>query len=124
MRHANNLYIKFWRNNIFLNLTSSRGKLIFKCSCGYMSREQQKNKLTAFIYLVKLLKSSIKILRNRKINLILEGAVNAARLNLVYKHLLSCRLLIVLVKTISKIPHNGCRAKVKRTKLRKRSYLV
>jgi len=123
MKKANNLYIKFWRNNIFLNLTTFNGRLLFKCSCGYIKVEQQKNLISALVYLIKLMKINAKLRGNHNINVILEGALNSSRVDLVYNQLLKWEFIIIFVKVVDKIPHNGCRSKVKHTKLRKRTYL-
>ena len=122
-KQANNLYIKFWRNNIFLNLTTSKNKLIFKCSCGYIKNSQQGNLISSMIYLIKLLKINANLRGNYNLNLILEGAFNVARIELVYNQLLAWQFVIVFMRLVDKIPHNGCRSKVKKTNLRERRYL-
>jgi len=119
----NNLYIKFWRNNIFLNLTTSKNKLIFKCSCGYIKNIQQGNLISSLVYLIKLLKINTKLKGNYKLNLILEGAFNVSRIELVYNQLLAWNFFIVFMRVVDKSPHNGCRSKTKKTKLRERRYL-
>lgn len=121
--HPNNLYIKFWRNNIFLNLTTFSEKLIIKCSCGYIKGKQQKNLLWALVYLLKYVKIKAKLAGNKQINLILDGAINMTKLTLVYNQLLKCDFIIVFVRIVDKIPHNGCRAKIKNTGIRRRGYL-
>ena len=122
-KKPNNLYIKFWRNNIFLNLTTFDGKLILKCSCGYIKNGQQKNLVWALVYLIKYIKIRAKLSGNKNINLILDGAINSSKVELVYDQLLKWDFIIVFVRIVDKIPHNGCRPKVKRTKMRKRTYL-
>ena len=122
-KKPNNLYIKFWRNNIFFNLSTFSGKLLLRCSCGYIKGEQQKNLIWSLVYLIKYIKIKVNLAGNRNINLILEGAFNSARLELIYNQLLKWEFIVVFVKVVDKIPHNGCRSKVKKTKLRKRSYL-
>jgi ribosomal protein S11 len=123
MKRVNNLYIKFLRNNIFLNLSNSKGKLLFKCSCGSLNRENQKNKLVAFVFLMKLVKKVIRLKNNKNINLILGGALNRSRINLIYNKLLSYGLTVVFIKIVDSIPHNGCRQKAKKIKQLRRRYL-
>jgi ribosomal protein S11 len=122
-KKPNNLYIKFWRNNIFLNLSTFNGKLLFKCSCGYIKGDQKKNLVWALIYLIKILKVKAKLHGNNSINLILEGAYNKTRVKLIYNQLLKWDFVVVYFRIVDKIPHNGCRSKVKKTKLVKRFYL-
>ena len=94
----NNLHIKFWRNNIFLNLTTYSGKLIFKCSCGYIKSEKQKNLKWSLVYLLKYLKRKAKLRGNMFINLALEGAFNSTRINSIYRKLLNVQFIIVFVR--------------------------
>jgi hypothetical protein len=86
--NTNNLYIKFLRNNIFLNFTTFQGNIIFKCSCGYISGIKRKNLIWALVYLIKYTKIKSKLMRNYRISLILEGAFNYIRVRLVYEQLL------------------------------------
>lgn len=65
--------------------------------------------------------TKINLMGNFHINLILEGAINKSRLILVYNQL--SNFIINFVRILDRIPHNGCRMKVKRTQLRKRVYL-
>lgn len=123
-KNPNNLYIKFWRNNIFLNLTTFSGKLILKYSSGYIKGERSKNLTWSLVYLIKHIKIKAKLAGNKYINLILDGAINGTKINLVYDQLLKWGFTVVLVRIVDKIPHNGCRPKVKKTKIRKKSYLV
>jgi ribosomal protein S11 len=60
---------------------------------------------------------------NLSINLIVDSAVNNARVGALHNLLLKHGFIINFVKVIDKVPHNGCRLKKKTTKLRKRSYL-
>ena len=120
---VNNLYIKFWRNNIFLNLTKANGHLIFKCSGGYIKSEQQGNLIWDLAYLIKYMCVKVNFKGDFNINLILEGAVNSARIESLYNLLLKWGFIVNFVKVVDKIPHNGCRLKKKTSKLRKRSYL-
>jgi ribosomal protein S11 len=124
MKKINNLHIKFWRNNIFLNLTSFDNKLLFKCSSGYIKAEQQQNLISVLIFLIKRMKINLKSKSKLKINLVLEGAFTYSKLDLVYNQLINLDFHIVFVNIVDKIPHNGCRSKVKNTNLRKRSFLI
>ena len=60
---------------------------------------------------------------HRNIDLIIEGAVNRSKANLVYYELLKYNFIIGFIRIVDKISHNGCRSKVKNTNLRKRRYL-
>jgi len=75
------------------------------------------------VYLIKYLKIRAKLRGNLLLNLIFDGALNSTRVDLIYSQLLNWNFTIVFVQLVDKIPHNGCRSKTKRTKLRKRSYL-
>lgn len=75
------------------------------------------------IYLIKHCGVNIDLSKNRNINLIVSGAINKAKLSLIYTHLLNLNFIIGVLRVVDKVPHNGCRLKVKRTKLRKRSFL-
>jgi len=121
-KQTNLLHIKFWRNNIFLNLTTLGGKLLFKCSCGYIKTDQKGNLTAAFIYLLKLMKNTVNLKGNYWINLNLEGALNSSQVNLVYTQLAKWQFKIRFVRLFDRIAHNGCRPKVKRVKLRKYRY--
>jgi ribosomal protein S11 len=121
--NINNLYIKFLRNNIFFNFTTFYGRLIFKCSCGYISGIKRKNLIWALVYLIKYTKLKSKLLGSGKISLILDGAFNLSRVNLIYEQLLKWGFIIIFVRVLDKLPHNGCRAKVKKSRIKKYRYL-
>jgi len=97
---------------------------MLKYSCGYIKGERAKNLTWSLVYLIKHIKIKAKLAGNKNINLILDGAINGTKINLVYDQLLKWGFTIVFVRIMDKIPHNGCRPKVKKTKIRKKSYLV
>jgi hypothetical protein len=70
------------------------------------------------------MKVSLKGKSRLKINLVLEGAFTHSKLDLVYNQLVNLDFHIAFVNIVDKIPHNGCRSKVKNTNLRKRGFLV
>jgi ribosomal protein S11 len=122
-KKPNNLYIKFLRNNIFLNVSNYDGKSLFKCSYGNIKSEQQKHSNWALIYLIKYFGVNTDLSKNRNINLIVSGAVNKAKISLIYVQLLNFKFIIGFLRVVDKTPHNGCRLKVKMGKLRKCRYL-
>lgn len=71
-----------------MNLTTFSGILLFKCSCGYIKSHQQKNLISAFIYLIKYMRITAKFKGNFSVNLILEGALNSTQIDLIYTQLL------------------------------------
>jgi len=73
--------------------------------------------------LIKLISLKVNLEGNFNINIILAGAVNKSKLSLVYNQLSALNFIIQFIDIADKVPHNGCRMKVKRTQLRKRAYL-
>jgi hypothetical protein len=67
------------------------------------------------------IKAKLRI--NSFLSLILEGALNPNKANLIYDQLLKWKFIVVFVRVVDKIPHNGCRAPGKIARVRKSRYL-
>ncbi len=123
MKKANNLLIKFGRNNLFITLSTYNRKHLFNCSLGHLKEEKQKDFTSSLVYILKFMKPRLGITRAFYINVILEGTFNQSRIDLVYNELVKSGFIVVFIRIREKISHNGCRSKIRITKLRTRSYL-
>ena len=111
------VHIKLYRSNCFLIISDNSGKILFTKSSGCLGfQNMQKRSIEAFN---SLLSTTIKLLlsyHNCLVFLKLDG-INKKNLDEIYVQVLKIlkkyKINIIGFKIIHKIPHNGCRKKLR-----------
>lgn len=109
------VHIKSSRNNFFIIISDSKGKVLFSKNAGSIGF---KNNLKRTVEaLNKLLIEAVQFSANqRKLNFFFKlDALDAKMLEILYKQTINnfkkLNIQILGFKIINKIPHNGCRNK-------------